>query len=131
MIDWMVAGCAALMWRVVVAGRQARPGRPRSGRRGVLLGVWRMCMAQKRKNHLTVVSSKSGADTENRTRDLTLTKGALYQLSHISTQKYSLAMTYSHTIVRCTTIGVTAFHFCVRNGDRWDYSTMVARQICI
>ena len=40
-------------------------------------------------------------------------------------------MTYSHTIVRCTTIGVTAFHFCVRNGDRWDYSTMVARQICI
>ena len=29
---------------------------------------------------------KSGADTENRTRDLTLTKGALYQLSHISTQ---------------------------------------------
>ena len=26
-----------------------------------------------------------GADTENRTRDLTLTKGALYQLSHIST----------------------------------------------
>ena len=74
---------------------------------------------------------KSGADTENRTRDLTLTKGALYQLSHISTQKYSLAMTYSHTIVRCTTIGVTAFHFCVRNGDRWDYSTMVARQICI
>ena len=75
------------MWRVVVAGRQAMPGRPRSGRRGVLLGVWRMCMAQKRKNHLTVVSSKSGADTENRTRDLTLTKGALYQLSHISTSK--------------------------------------------
>ncbi len=25
-----------------------------------------------------------GADTENRTQDLTLTKGALYQLSHIS-----------------------------------------------
>ena len=30
---------------------------------------------------------KSGADTENRTRDLTLTKGALYQLSHISRSK--------------------------------------------
>ena len=27
---------------------------------------------------------RSGADTESRTRDLTLTKGALYQLSHIS-----------------------------------------------
>ena len=40
----------------------------------------------------------------------------------------NLAMTYSRTIVRCTTIGVTAFHFCVRNGDRWYYSTMVARK---
>ena len=28
----------------------------------------------------------AGADTENRTRDLTLTKGALYQLSHISSE---------------------------------------------
>ena len=28
---------------------------------------------------------KSGADTQSRTGDLTLTKGALYQLSHIST----------------------------------------------
>ena len=28
---------------------------------------------------------KSGADTQNRTGDLTLTKGALYRLSHIST----------------------------------------------
>ncbi len=27
----------------------------------------------------------SGADTQSRTGDLTLTKGALYQLSHIST----------------------------------------------
>ena len=43
--------------------------------------------------------------------------------------KLSLAMTYSRTIVRCTTIGVTTFHFCVRNGDRWVYSTMVAKQI--
>ncbi len=31
---------------------------------------------------------KSGADTQSRTGDLTLTKGALYQLSHISTLKY-------------------------------------------
>ncbi len=30
---------------------------------------------------------KSGADTQSRTGDLTLTKGALYQLSHISTAK--------------------------------------------
>ena len=28
---------------------------------------------------------RSGADTQSRTGDLTLTKGALYQLSHIST----------------------------------------------
>ncbi len=31
---------------------------------------------------------KSGADTQSRTGDLTLTKGALYQLSHISTLLY-------------------------------------------
>ena len=58
--------------------------------------------AQKRKNHLAVV---------------------------FRFRKSILAMTYSRTIVRCTTIGVTAFHFCVRNGNRWDYSTMVARKI--
>src|SRR5574344_777027 len=40
-----------------------------------------------------------------------------------------LVVTYSHTNVRCTTIGVTAFHFCVRNGNRWFYSTMAARRI--
>ena len=33
-----------------------------------------------------LIYHESGADTENRTRDLTLTKGALYQLSHISTK---------------------------------------------
>ena len=44
-------------------------------------------------------------------------------------KKGSLAVTYSHTNVRCTTIGVTAFHFCVRNGNRWFYSTMAARRI--
>ena len=38
------------------------------------------------KNHQKVAAlQEDGADTENRTRDLTLTKGALYQLSHIST----------------------------------------------
>ncbi len=31
---------------------------------------------------------KSGADTQSRTGDLTLTKGALYQLSHISTLNF-------------------------------------------
>ena len=38
-------------------------------------------------------------------------------------------MIYSHTNVRCTTIDVTAFHFCVRNGNRWFYSTMAAGRI--
>ncbi len=33
----------------------------------------------------TSFNLKSGADTQSRTGDLTLTKGALYQLSHIST----------------------------------------------
>ena len=51
------------------------------------------------------------------------------RLNYRSASIVSLAMTYSRTIVRCTTIGVTAFHFCVRYGNRWIYSTMVAKQI--
>ncbi len=54
---------------------------------------------------------KSGADTQSRTGDLTLTKGALYQLSHISTlnlmpRQFPTRMGRPHT-----TIGATAFHF--------------------
>ena len=51
------------------------------------------------------------------------------QLNYRSALRWCLAVTYSHTNVRCTTIGVTAFHFCVRNGNRWFYSTMAARRI--
>ena len=35
--------------------------------------------------YLPNLTVKTGADTQSRTGDLTLTKGALYQLSHIST----------------------------------------------
>ena len=41
----------------------------------------------------------------------------------------SLAMFYSHTAQNRTTIDVTAFHFCVRNGNRWYYRSRFARQI--
>ena len=69
---------------------------------------------------------KSGADTQNRTGDLTLTKGALYQLSHISKFKPGNDL-LSHS--ECyTTIGTASFHFCVRNGYRWDQSVMVTGQ---
>ncbi len=54
---------------------------------------------------------KSGADTQSRTGDLTLTKGALYQLSHISTLNLMPAVPYSHMGRPHTTIGATAFHF--------------------
>ncbi len=54
---------------------------------------------------------KSGADTQSRTGDLTLTKGALYQLSHISTLNLMLAVPYSRMGRPHTTIGATAFHF--------------------
>ena len=74
---------------------------------------------------------QTGPDGEEFVGCAYATKPAEFLLSGLCQEKLSLAMTYSHTIVRCTTIGVTAFHFCVRNGDRWDYSTMVARQICI
>ncbi len=39
----------------------------------------------------------TGADTQSRTGDLTLTKGALYQLSHISTEKRNGADTQNRT----------------------------------
>ena len=71
-----------------------------------------------------------GADTQNRTGDLTLTKGALYQLSHISIIGCP-AMTCSRANVRCTTIGVFAFHFCVRNGYRWFCKAIVTGRILL
>ena len=40
-----------------------------------------------------------------------------------------LAITCSRTDVRGTTIGISAFHFCVRHGNRWFCSIMFARQI--
>ena len=33
----------------------------------------------------------------------------------------SLAMFYSHTAQNRTTIDVATFHFCVRNGNRWNH----------
>ena len=48
-----------------------------------------VCSARKIKKLPEISSAAAfltdGADTQNRTGDLTLTKGALYQLSHIST----------------------------------------------
>ena len=41
----------------------------------------------------------------------------------------TLMVPYSHMGNPHTTIGVTAFHFWVRNGIRWDHSTMAIRKI--
>ncbi len=38
-----------------------------------------------------------------------------------------LAMTYSHTAFRRTTIGAGAFHFRVRDGIGWDHAAMITR----
>ena len=38
-------------------------------------------------------------------------------------------MTCSRANVRCTTIGVFAFHFCVRNGYRWFCKAIVTGRI--
>ena len=60
----------------------------------------------------TLTTNKSGADTQSRTGDLTLTKGALYQLSHISTTNLKPGSSLlSHGEHPHTTIGATAFHF--------------------
>ena len=51
----------------------------------ILESVNRKWIGRNKKSSLKLPFLGDGADTENRTRDLTLTKGALYQLSHIST----------------------------------------------
>ena len=43
----------------------------------------------------------------------------------------TLMVPYSHMGKPHTTIGVTAFHFWVRNGIRWDHSTMAIRKILL
>ena len=40
-------------------------------------------------------------------------------------------MTCSRANVRCTTIGVFAFHFCVRNGYRWFCKAIVTGRILL
>src|SRR3984893_14751888 len=41
----------------------------------------------------------------------------------------TLAMSYSRTTYRCTTIGAAAFHFRVRNGNGWDHCAMITRRL--
>ncbi len=53
---------------------------------------------------------KSGADTQSRTGDLTLTKGALYQLSHISTLTYGFGIRFFTIEKTINVIGKAAPH---------------------
>src|SRR5215831_5770613 len=41
----------------------------------------------------------------------------------------ALAMSYSRTTLRCTTIGAAAFHFRVRNGNGWCHCAMITRRL--
>ena len=41
----------------------------------------------------------------------------------------TLAMPYSRTPLRCTTIGAAAFHCRVRNGDGWFHCAMITRRL--
>jgi hypothetical protein len=41
----------------------------------------------------------------------------------------TLAMSYSRTTYRCTTIGAAAFHFRVRNGNGWDHCARITRKL--
>src|SRR6516162_1747323 len=41
----------------------------------------------------------------------------------------TLAMSYSRTTFRCTTIGAAAFHFRVRNGNGWDHRARITRRL--
>ena len=41
----------------------------------------------------------------------------------------TLAMSYSRTTYRSTTIGAAAFHFRVRNGNGWDHCARITRKL--
>jgi hypothetical protein len=41
----------------------------------------------------------------------------------------TLAMSYSRTTYRCTTIGAAAFHFRVRNGNGWSHCARITRRL--
>ena len=41
----------------------------------------------------------------------------------------TLAMSYSRTTYRCTTIGAAAFHFRVRNGNGWGHCARITRKL--
>ena len=78
---------AARRCRLLATGNTASRGvtlshvEPRGARRTALI----LQVLETKKPPRGGYLKSNGADTENRTRDLTLTKGALYQLSHIST----------------------------------------------
>ncbi len=69
----------------------------------------------------------NGADTQNRTGDLTLTKGALYQLSHISKFKPGNDL-LSHGECHTTIGRLQRFTSVFGMGYRWYHSAMAARQ---
>ncbi len=72
---------------------------------------------------------KSGADTQSRTGDLTLTKGALYQLSHISTLNLmpgSSLLSHGETPHYHRRYGVSLLSSA---WVRWDHRATAARQI--
>ena len=73
---------------------------------------------------------KSGADTQSRTGDLTLTKGALYQLSHISTLNLmpgSSLLSHGETPHYHRRYGVSLLS---SHGVRWDHCAKAACKFC-
>ncbi len=67
---------------------------------------------------------KSGADTQSRTGDLTLTKGALYQLSHISTLNLKL-----NASLRLHTRPINVVVFNVPSGDSKSQGELISGQV--
>jgi hypothetical protein len=49
------------------------------------------------------------------------------QLTFAGRGSLTLAMSYSRTTYRCTTIGAAAFNFRVRNGNGWSHCAMITR----
>ena len=65
----------------------------------------------------------NGGDKGSRTPDLLNAIETLYQLSYIPI--YKPATSYSRTGESRTTLGDGELDFCVRNGNRYDFSSMV------
>ena len=67
--------------------------------------------------------------TPERSEDLSKQRNKEPQAPFGTWGSSTLAMSYSRTTYRCTTIGAAAFHFRVRNGNGWSHCARITRRL--